>query len=217
MSAMEPRNYVEASKSAEWVNAMTEELTALDRNETWELVALPPRKKAIGCRWVFKLKLNLNGSIQRNKARLVAKGYIQIERADYFNSFSPVAKAVIVCVFLDVAVAKGWPLWQLEVNNAFLHGHLDEEVFMTPPEGYSAAIPGQVCKLKRSLYRQKYLNDILNDTNLLDAKATSTPLPPGIKLNANSGSLFPDPGAYHRLLGRFIYLGFTRSYVSVAI
>ncbi|KAL0291398.1 UNVERIFIED_CONTAM: Retrovirus-related Pol polyprotein from transposon RE2 [Sesamum calycinum] len=187
----EPRNYVEASKSAEWADAMTEEHTALYRNETWELVALPPGKKAISCRWVLKLKLNPNGSIQRHKARLVAKGYNQIEGVDYFDSFSPVAKVVIVRVFVVVAVAKRWHLWQLDVNNAFLHGHLDEEA--------------------------KYLNNILKDTNLLDAKATSMPLSPGIKLTVDSGSLLPDPGAYHRLVGRFLYLGFTRPDVSFVV
>ncbi|KAL0435393.1 UNVERIFIED_CONTAM: Retrovirus-related Pol polyprotein from transposon RE1 [Sesamum radiatum] len=106
----EPRSYVEASKSAKWVAAMTDELAALDKNETWELVPLPPRKRTIGCRWVFKLKLNPDGSIQRHKARLVAKGYNQIEGVDFFDSFSPVAKTVTVRVFLAVAVAKGWPL-----------------------------------------------------------------------------------------------------------
>ncbi|KAL0283336.1 UNVERIFIED_CONTAM: Retrovirus-related Pol polyprotein from transposon RE2 [Sesamum angustifolium] len=154
-SIQEPRSYLEASKDARWVDAMNEELTALDKNETWELASLPPGKKAIGCKWVFKVKLHPDGSVHRYKARLVAKGYNQVEGIDYFDSFSPVAKSVTVRVFMAVAVAKGWPLWQLDVNNAFLHGHLDEEVYMVPPEGYTCAIPGRFCRLKRSLYGLK--------------------------------------------------------------
>ncbi|KAK4400315.1 Retrovirus-related Pol polyprotein from transposon RE2 [Sesamum angolense] len=128
-----------ASKDIHWVAAMNLELQALEQNGTWELTSLPPDKRTIGSRWVFKLKLNPDGSIYRYKARLVAKGYNQIEGVDYFDSFSPVAKSVTVRVFLDIAASKSWPLFQLDVNNAFLHGHLDEEVYMDPPEGYAKA------------------------------------------------------------------------------
>ncbi|KAL0340416.1 UNVERIFIED_CONTAM: Retrovirus-related Pol polyprotein from transposon RE2 [Sesamum radiatum] len=83
----EPRTYYQASKDDKWVEAMNQELTALEKNDTWDLVELPPGKKAIGSRWVFKLKLNPDGSVQRHKARLVAKGYNQIEGVDYFDSF----------------------------------------------------------------------------------------------------------------------------------
>ncbi|KAL0299191.1 UNVERIFIED_CONTAM: Retrovirus-related Pol polyprotein from transposon RE1 [Sesamum radiatum] len=229
-SVQEPRSYPEASKDARWVAAMNDELSALDKNETWELVPLPPGKRAIGSKWVFKLKLNPDGSVQRYKARLVAKGYNQIEGIDYFDSFSPVAKSVTVRVFMAVAVAKGWPLWQLDVNNAFLHGHLDEEVYMVPPEvkGYYTlfTILGSAkyflgLELARSahglLVTQQNLTDILTDVTLLDAKVTSTPLPPGLHLTTATGSLLPDPGPYRRLIGRLLYLGFTRPDISFAV
>ncbi|KAL0337709.1 UNVERIFIED_CONTAM: Retrovirus-related Pol polyprotein from transposon RE2 [Sesamum calycinum] len=145
----EPKTYLQASKDANWVMAMQEELQALDKNGTWELTSLPPTKRAIGSKWVFKLKLHPDGSIARYKARLVAKGYNQIEGVDYFDSFSPVAKSVIV------AKSKSWALFQLDINNAFLHGHLDEELYMDHPEGYLAAKPGQMCRLRRSLYGLK--------------------------------------------------------------
>ncbi|KAL0416583.1 UNVERIFIED_CONTAM: Retrovirus-related Pol polyprotein from transposon RE1 [Sesamum latifolium] len=134
---------------------MDQELQALDTNGTWELTSLPLHKKTIGSRWVFKLKYNPDGSIERYKARLVAKGYNQIEGVDYFDSFSSVAKFVTVRVFLAAATSLSWPLLQLDVNNAFLHGHLDEEVYIDPPEGYAKAQPGQVCRLRRSLYGLK--------------------------------------------------------------
>ncbi|KAL0296148.1 UNVERIFIED_CONTAM: Retrovirus-related Pol polyprotein from transposon RE2 [Sesamum radiatum] len=118
---------------------MNLELQALEQNGTWELTSLPPDKRTIGSRWVFKLKLNPDGSIDRYKARLVAKSYNQFEGVDYFDNFSPVAKSVTLRVFFAVAASMSWPLFQLDVNNAFLHEHLDEEVYMDPPEGYAKA------------------------------------------------------------------------------
>jgi hypothetical protein len=114
---------------------MSKELTALEANHTWILTSLPPRKHPIGCEWVYKLKFKSYGSIERYKARLVAKGYNQHEGLDYFN-FSPVAKLGTVRSFIAIATAKGWSLTQLDVNNAFLHGDLDEEVYMSLPPGF---------------------------------------------------------------------------------
>ncbi|KAL0345923.1 UNVERIFIED_CONTAM: Retrovirus-related Pol polyprotein from transposon RE2 [Sesamum radiatum] len=90
-------------------------------------------------RWVFKLKLDPDGSIDKYKARLVVKSYNQMKTVDYFDSLSLVAKYVIVRVFIAIATSKSWSLFQLDVNNAFLHGHLDEVDHMDPLEGYIKA------------------------------------------------------------------------------
>uniref|UniRef100_A0A2N9FTT4 Reverse transcriptase Ty1/copia-type domain-containing protein n=1 Tax=Fagus sylvatica TaxID=28930 RepID=A0A2N9FTT4_FAGSY len=132
-------------------------LLPLEANHTWVLTSLPPGKHPIGCKWVYKLKFKSDGSIERYKARLVAKGYNQQEGLDYFETFSPVAKLVTVRSFVAIAAAKGWSLTQLDVNNAFLHGELDEEVYMSLPLGYKgdSKLPHQVCKLTKSLYGLK--------------------------------------------------------------
>ena len=117
---------------------MDKEIQALEHTHTRALTPLPPSKRPIGCKWVYRLKLNPDGTIERYKARLVAKGYTQRERLDFSETFSPVAKTVSVRVLIALASTKGWPLYQLDINNAFLHGDLDEEVYMDLPLVFTA-------------------------------------------------------------------------------
>ncbi|CAL2259207.1 unnamed protein product [Prunus armeniaca] len=114
---------------------MAAELQALEQNHTWTLTSLPHGKHAIGSHWVYKIKHKSDGSIERYKAQLVAKGYTQTEVLDYYETFAPVAKLVTVRCLLAVAAHHTWPLHQLDIQNAFLHGDLEEEVYMFPPPG----------------------------------------------------------------------------------
>ncbi|PNX84365.1 retrovirus-related Pol polyprotein from transposon TNT 1-94, partial [Trifolium pratense] len=180
----EPSSYEEAMCDKNWESAVNVELAALLKNKTWDLVKLPPHKKAIGCKWVFKLKLHADGTVERYKARLVAKGFTQTEGIDYTDTFSPVVKMTTVRTFLAIAASQNWPLFQLDVNTTFLHGDLDEEVYMKPPPGLSLAQPDLVCKLQRSLYGLKQASRQWN------AKLTETLLSSGYIQSKADYSLF---------------------------
>ncbi|RDY13723.1 hypothetical protein CR513_01318, partial [Mucuna pruriens] len=108
-------------------------MQALEQSGTRELVSLPSSKKASGCRWVFAIKIAPNGIVDCLKARLVAKGYIQVYGLDYGDNFSPVAKITTICLLLAMVTIRYWPLHQLDIKNAFLHGDLDEEIYMVKP------------------------------------------------------------------------------------
>jgi hypothetical protein len=135
---------------------MDEKMAASDVNVTWEFVALLEDKKAIGCKWVYKVKHNVDGSISRYKARLVTKGYAQTYGIDYEETYSPVVKMTNVRVVIVMAATKGWSLHQMDVKNVFLHGDLLKEVYMEQPPGYVDQIhPNLVCRLKKALYGLK--------------------------------------------------------------
>ncbi|KAL2236700.1 UNVERIFIED_CONTAM: Retrovirus-related Pol polyprotein from transposon RE2 [Sesamum indicum] len=242
LNDFEPRNHKEAVVIPHWIEAMKLELEALERNGTW------------------RTKLHEDGSVERHKARLVAKGYTQVEVIDYTERFSPVAKCVTVRLFLALASAFQWPLHQIDINNSFLHGHLEEEIYMTAPEGYLVE-PGHACLLKRWLYGLKqtsrkwnaeftrsleqfgfqqsrhdhclffkapptgfigllvkaYLDGLFTIKDLGSARyflglqiALATPLPPSVKLQPVSDDPFVKPERYRRLIGRLLYLCFTR-------
>nr|GEW34166.1 hypothetical protein [Tanacetum cinerariifolium] len=133
---MEPQSYTQAIKDFRWIDAMSKELQALEANNTWSLTTLPQGKIPIACKWVFKIKCNSDGSIERLKAILVAKGCTQKEGTNYTETFPPVAKMVIVKTFLAIAVHHNWHIAQLDISNAFLYGDLHEEVYIALPQGY---------------------------------------------------------------------------------
>jgi histone deacetylase 1/2 len=152
----EPWNTEEALENKDWRKAMDAEYEALMNNKTWHLV--PPQKgrNVIGCKWVYKIKRKKDGSLDRYKARLVAKGFKQRYGIDYEHTFSPVIKHSTIRIILSLAISRDWSLRQLDVQNAFLHGYLEEEVFMQEPPGYEDHTkPGYVCKLDKALYGLK--------------------------------------------------------------
>ncbi|GJZ59527.1 ribonuclease H-like domain-containing protein, partial [Tanacetum coccineum] len=149
------KTFYEAYKFTHWTDDMNDEMDALLRNDTWEITDLPKDRKSIGSKWVFKIKYKSDGEIDRYKTRLVAKGFNQKEGIDYKETFSPVIKMVTVRCLLNLVVLNGWPIFQLDVNNAFLYGDLVETIYMKLPEGYFPAGENKVCRLKKSLYGLK--------------------------------------------------------------
>jgi len=170
---VDPVLFTQAVQDEKWGAAMNLELRALENNDTWFITTLPPSKKAIGCKWIYRTKFNSDGTVDKHKARLVAQGFSQQFGVDYDETFSPVAKMTTVRTLLVVTTVKHWCVHRMDVSNAFLHGDLQEEVYMALPQGYagrgckitplSAGIGGvtkprtgdQVCKLLKSLYGLK--------------------------------------------------------------
>ncbi|GJW92555.1 retrovirus-related pol polyprotein from transposon TNT 1-94 [Tanacetum coccineum] len=154
-----PKTYKEAitsRNSAFWKEAIDDEMDSLVSNNTWELSDLPPGSKAIGCRWVFRIKYHTDGSIKTFKARLVIQGFSQRQGVDYFDTYAPVARITSIRVLFALASIYNLPIHQMDVKTAFLNRDLDEEVYMKQPEGF--VLPGhenRVCKLKKSLYGLK--------------------------------------------------------------
>ncbi|KAG8501162.1 hypothetical protein CXB51_003279 [Gossypium anomalum] len=120
----EPSIIAEAFQSSAWTDAAKAEYGALISNHTWDLVPLPAGRRAVGCKWIFKIKRNAGGSVARYKGRLVIKGYLQEDEVNFYETFSPVVKPTTVRVMLALAISRGWSLRQVDVNNAFLNGDL---------------------------------------------------------------------------------------------
>jgi hypothetical protein len=310
----EPVHFSEAVKDVKWRLAMQQELQALEENGTWILQPLPAEKKPLGCKWVYKIKHNSDGTIERYKAWLVILGNHQVEGIDYNETFAPVVKMVTVRLVLAIAAAKQWEIHQMDVHNAFLHGDLHEDVYMKLPPGFHTSSPGLVCKLRKSLYglkqaprcwfaklsaallqfgfrqscsdyslfnlvtsdvqlvvlvyvddlivcgnnsaailrfktylsncfhmkdlgtlkyflgvevarnssgiflcQRKYALDIIQETGLLGAKPASTPLEQNHQLSLATGHPLDQPERYRRLIGRLIYLCFTRPELSYCV
>lgn len=153
---LEPTSYKQAVKDPLWCAAMQAELNALESNNTCRIVDLPPNKRVVGCKWLYKVKYKADGTLDRYKARLVTKGYTQTLGIDLFQTYALVAKMTTVRTLLSLAAVHKWTLHQLEINNAFLNGDLLEEIFMqispgiTIPANFTGSHP--VYLLIKSLY-----------------------------------------------------------------
>ena len=153
-SIVVPKSYREALSHPAWHKAMEEEMYALDLNHAWDLVHKPVGTSIVGCRWVFTVKQNPDGIVDRLKARLVAKGFTQTYGLDYTETFSLVAKLNSICIIISLAANLDWPLHQLDVKNVFLLGDLNETVYMAQPPGFESK--GEcVGHLKKSIYGLK--------------------------------------------------------------
>ncbi|KMQ81362.1 retrotransposon ty1-copia subclass, partial [Lasius niger] len=127
-------------------------------------VTLPEEKKALDCKWTFKKKVNENGTVKRYKARLVAKGYNQKYGQDYDETFAPVVKYTTIRAFLAAAAYKNMIVKHIDIKTAFLHGELQEEIFMKQPENIiNEGNEEKVCKLNKSIYGLKQAAKTWND------------------------------------------------------
>jgi hypothetical protein len=174
----EPTCFSQASKHLAWRAAMNAEFDALLKNGTWSLVPSLPSMNIAGSKWVFRIKGKANGEIERYKAPLVAKGFHQQPGIDFAETYSPMVKPITVRTVLFIVVSVGWDIRQVDVSNAFLHGHLQETVYMAQPPGFEhPQYPAAVCKLRKALYGLKQAPRSwfsLLSTRLLDLKFTSS-------------------------------------------
>ena len=151
-----PTSVATALKHPGWTSAMGEETEAQHHNGTMTLVPRQHEMHVLGCRWIFTVKLNEDGTFKCFKARLVSRGYEQEEGIDFIETYSPVVRTSTIRIVLSVAVVKGWSIRQLDVKHAFLHGELQEEVYIEQPPGFvNGLFPDHVCKLNKSLYGLK--------------------------------------------------------------
>ena len=155
----DPKTYEKAMRSIDvgfWKEAIKSELDSIVSNQTWELVELPKGCKPISSKWIFKKKLRHDGSIDKYKARLVIRGFNQKRGIDYFDTYSPMTKIATIRTLVALALIHSIVVHQMDVKTAFLNGDLEEEIYMSQPEG--CVVLGQeskVCRLKKSLYALK--------------------------------------------------------------
>ncbi|XP_076937758.1 uncharacterized protein LOC143605583 [Bidens hawaiensis] len=205
----EPTSYAEASEVKERDNAMNEEIASIERNKTWALVDKPKGFKAIGLKWVYKIKKDAMGRIVKYKARLVAKGYVKKFGVDFNEVFALVARIETVRLLLALAAREGWEVHHLDVKSAFLHGELDETVYVSQPEDSST---DEILKFNKQMEEQfemsnlglfsfyleievsqsetgieikqeTYAKKILKETNMEIYNPTKCPLEPSTKLS----------------------------------
>jgi len=151
-----PRSAASSPYAPHWKEVIESEINFILQNNTWKLVDLPLGTKHIGCKWIFRRKYFLDGSIDKFKARLVAKGFTQKQNVDYFDTYAPVTRISSIRVLFTLASIHKLFIHQLNVKTVFLNGDLEEEIYMDQPEG--CVVTGQenkLCKLIKSLYGLK--------------------------------------------------------------
>ena len=159
LESCEPTTYdgaITGNDSEKWLGAMRSEMDSMYENQVWDLVDLPEGSRTVDCKWLYKVKNDMDGNPSIYKARLVARGFTQIYGVDFVETFSPVASVRSIRIVLAIAAYHDYEIWQMDVKTAFLNGFLEEVVYMTQPEGFlDPSNPNKVCKLKRSIYGLK--------------------------------------------------------------
>ncbi|GJW72033.1 ribonuclease H-like domain-containing protein [Tanacetum coccineum] len=243
LESAEPTSFEEASKDINWINAINDEMSDLYENVTWELVELPAGRKPIGSKWVFKVKYKSTRDIERYKTRVVAKGFNKKEGIYYEETFSHVVKMGTVRCLIDLAVQQDWKLFQMDVNNAFLYGNLNEEVYMLPPPKvemkkfkkflskkfkikdlgelkYFMGIEVLRTKSGLCLNQRKYCLEMLHEHGLLACRPVMTPLPENCVLShkeSDGDKYLRNVTSYQKLIGKLIYLTMTRPDISYVV
>ncbi|GJW74648.1 ribonuclease H-like domain-containing protein [Tanacetum coccineum] len=168
-----------SSQGVQNTDAMNQEMDALLRNDTWVIVELPEGRKAIGSKWIYKIKFKSSGEIDKYKARLVGQSFGQKEGIDYEETFSLVVRMVTVRCLLNIAMSMSWYVFKLDVNNAFLYGDLEEVVYIKPPEGYFL-----------SDNKRKYVLALLSEYGMLACKPTKTPFMSNLVISNEASDKF---------------------------
>ena len=172
VAAEEPASVDAALNEACWRRAMDDELASIQSNGTWKLTTLPAGHRAIGLKWVFKVKKDPAGNVIKYKARLVAKGYAQRQGVDFDEVFAPVARMETVRLLLALAAHCGWQVHHMDVKSAFLNGDLAEEVYVHQPPGFiNSGEEHKVLRLHKALYGLRQAPRAWNAK--LDASLTS--------------------------------------------
>lgn len=153
---VKPTSFTQAHKVLKWRQAMEDEFNALIKINTWDLVPYNDNMNLVDCKWIYKIKYRSNGTIERPKTLVVAHGFHQVAGVDFHETYSPVVKPTTIRLILSLVVSCNWVLRQLDVKNAFLYGHLKEEVYMKQPHGFvHPQFPNHVCRLRKSIYGLK--------------------------------------------------------------
>eukprot|EP00253_Pinus_taeda_P036231 PITA_36231 len=195
-----------------WKEAMVDEMASLHKNEAWDLVEFLAGRKPIGNKWVFKKKTNAKGKVEKYNAQLAEKGYSQVPGIDFGDIFSPISKVTSIRLLLSVAAAFDFEVEQMDVKTPFLHGDIEEEIYMKQLEGFvvkgkkeldlktqlsskfnmkdlgvanyilGMEIKRYRAKRKLWLNQRKYVETILQRFNMQDSKPVKVPIPVGVSL-----------------------------------
>nr|GFA37693.1 retrovirus-related Pol polyprotein from transposon TNT 1-94 [Tanacetum cinerariifolium] len=195
LTSVEPKTYKEALTQSCWIEAMQEELNEFERLEVWELIPRPDQVMVITLKWIYKVKLEELGGILKNKARLVARGYHQEEGIDFEELFALVARLEAIRIFLAYAAYRNMVVYQMDVKTAFLNGNLQEEVYVSQPDGFvDPDNPNHVYKLKKALYGLKQASRTWYD--MLSSFLLSQDFSKGLQISQSPKGIFINQSKY---------------------